>query len=253
MGFWRYWATLCRDAVRETWRFAKLRLAWRALILIAVFVVGLFWESEAGQQGEHLHHLLVGGFLRGVLVLLVAVVLAWLWNLVRAPYLDHLETGQEIEEIRRRLDAKVEWDEGAIGTVYKGISPDAQRGKKRGHYSANFWVYALKPVPPPTRLQVRLTKQPRFWAAFLYTGSEDGLIMASRKRKSKSLKVKLKGRCLEIEFPAPPLSSTWGHGGVGELLVTTRAASPIDIVSAAAAYPKPIAPPADPPRSTGGS
>lgn len=136
----------------------------------------------------------------------------------------------EIASIRR----EAKWDEDALLVAYdEGRIPDYEAKRRKTPPTLKFWLYARNPLSQPNRIRLWFTGEPKSAMVHLYAKDRGNPVTIGRNRGS----IKIDENCLEIEYMAPPLSTSppSGEGAkVGELSIWVRADKPIDIVKTAA-------------------
>jgi len=112
MVFWNYVGQVRRRASRETLRVVREKAGWRLAVLggwlIAGFLYSLSkkWPTDK-QPSVEPEELLFDSAVVGVAGLILTVILVWVWNFARAPFLRDREQRDELERLRRRLDPEL--------------------------------------------------------------------------------------------------------------------------------------------------
>lgn len=100
MGYWRYELDLFRLGSRKAWEWTSGRFWWGIAMAIAATVAKGLWEYHGKApdgRGAALHALIYG-----LAIPSAAVLLVWLVNIVRAPFLRDCERLAELERLRKQ-------------------------------------------------------------------------------------------------------------------------------------------------------
>lgn len=159
------------------------------------------------------------------------LVAVYSFQLAKMPWRHAIEREKLLVATRRKAREGATWDYEALGMAYQEGAVPVKHAKRK-HPTLSFWLYAKKPLRQPNRFRLWFSVKPKWYRVHVYAGSGDWPVSVGYDLGE----VRVKGKCMEIEYLAPALSSSPGQdsGDVGQVLIFVGADAPIDIVKAAA-------------------